>query len=69
LENRFNPITDYLDSLDWDGKPRLETWLIKYLSAEDIGACRGCRGTRTVNGQKHSENGHKTDGTGGTLDF
>jgi hypothetical protein len=35
LENRFNPIVDYLDSLDWDGTHRLDTWLISYLGAED----------------------------------
>jgi Virulence-associated protein E len=35
LENRFNPIVDYLDSLDWDGTCRLDTWLISYLGAED----------------------------------
>ena len=35
LENRFDPIVDYLDSLDWDGICRLDTWLISYLGAED----------------------------------
>jgi predicted P-loop ATPase len=35
LENPFDPIVDYLDGLDWDGKPRLDTWLIVYLGAED----------------------------------
>jgi len=27
LENAFNPVLDYLDSLKWDRKPRLDTWL------------------------------------------
>jgi hypothetical protein len=27
----FNPVTDYLDSLQWDGKPRLDSWLSAYL--------------------------------------
>jgi predicted P-loop ATPase len=35
LENHFNPILDYLDSLDWDSKPRLDKWLATYLGAED----------------------------------
>jgi predicted P-loop ATPase len=35
LENRFNPILDYLDGLQWDGTPRLETWQTTYLGAED----------------------------------
>ena len=35
LENHFNPILDYLDNLDWDGKHRLDKWLATYLGAED----------------------------------
>jgi putative DNA primase/helicase len=35
LEHAFNPVLDYLDGLKWDGKPRLDTWLINYLSAVD----------------------------------
>jgi hypothetical protein len=31
LENAFNPVLDYLDSLRWDGKPRVDTWLVTYL--------------------------------------
>jgi hypothetical protein len=33
LENAFHPILDYLDRLEWDRKPRLDTWLTTYLSA------------------------------------
>jgi predicted P-loop ATPase len=33
-ENRFHPVRDYLDTLEWDGKPRLDTWLKDYLNAE-----------------------------------
>jgi hypothetical protein len=35
FENRFDPVRDYLDRLDWDGVPRLETWQTTYLGAED----------------------------------
>ena len=35
VRNKFNPITDYLDGLIWDGTPRLARWLITYLGAED----------------------------------
>ena len=35
LENRFDPIVDYLDGLDWDGTARLDKWLTTYLGAED----------------------------------
>jgi hypothetical protein len=32
----FHPVRDYLTAVKWDGIPRLETWLIVYLGAEDI---------------------------------
>jgi hypothetical protein len=35
LENRFDPVVDYLDCVKWDGRSRLDTWLITYLGAED----------------------------------
>ena len=35
LEHAFNPVLDYLDGLEWDGKPRLDTWLTVYLGAAD----------------------------------
>jgi predicted P-loop ATPase len=35
LDNSFNPILDYLTSLEWDGKPRLDTWLVRYVGAAD----------------------------------
>ncbi len=31
----YDPVLEYLDSLKWDGEKRIETWLSKYLSAED----------------------------------
>lgn len=30
----LNPLADYLESLTWDGTPRLDTWLSTYLGAE-----------------------------------
>ena len=35
LENRFNPVIDYLARSNWDRTPRLETWLARYLGADD----------------------------------
>jgi hypothetical protein len=33
--NTFHPVRDYLDGLEWDGKPRLDHWLIRYCKADD----------------------------------
>jgi hypothetical protein len=33
--HRFDPVCDYLDGLQWDGQKRLDTWVIRYLGAED----------------------------------
>lgn len=32
-ENRFHPVREYLDTLEWDGTPRMDTWLKRHLSA------------------------------------
>jgi Virulence-associated protein E len=32
---RFDPMSDYLSSVKWDGRPRLDQWLAKYFGAED----------------------------------
>jgi predicted P-loop ATPase len=39
-QNRFHPIKDYLESLEWDGKPRIGGWLTTYGGAEDTPYCR-----------------------------
>jgi putative DNA primase/helicase len=33
--NKFHPAREYFNALEWDGMPRLETWLTYYLGAED----------------------------------
>jgi len=40
-ENAFHPVLDYLDGLKWDGKPRLDSWLMTYMRAEDTEFNRG----------------------------
>jgi predicted P-loop ATPase len=42
---QFHPVKDYLQSLKWDGRPRLDAWCVAYLGAEDtayvraVGSC------------------------------
>ena len=38
----FNPVTEYLDALVWDGAPRLDSYFIDFIGAED------CNFVRTV---------------------
>lgn len=33
--HKFNPLTDWLSSLKWDGRPRVDTWLTYYLGTPD----------------------------------
>jgi predicted P-loop ATPase len=35
LDRVFDPVRDYLDTLRWDGKTRLDDWLVHYCGAED----------------------------------
>lgn len=34
-ENTFHPVKEYLDELEWDGVPRLDTWLIRIAGVKD----------------------------------
>jgi hypothetical protein len=34
-DHSFHPVRDYLNSLEWDGWPRLATWMPVYLGAEE----------------------------------
>jgi predicted P-loop ATPase len=34
-ENRVHPVRNYLHTLNWDGTPRLYSWLTRYLGVED----------------------------------
>jgi len=34
-QNGFHPVRSYVQSLVWDGTPRLDTWLIDYLGVKD----------------------------------
>lgn len=34
-ERSYHPVLDYLDTLEWDGKQRLDHWLTKYIGAEE----------------------------------
>ena len=34
-EQKIHPVMDYLDGLQWDGKPRIDTWLAEYCGADD----------------------------------
>lgn len=35
VQQNYHPVKDYLEALRWDGKPRLDKWLTRYLSADD----------------------------------
>lgn len=40
VENAYDPIVDYLDSLAWDGKPRITQWMQRLLGAPDTAFTR-----------------------------
>jgi putative DNA primase/helicase len=41
-ESSFHPVRDYLKRIRWDQKSRLESWLAKYMGAEDLPVNRLC---------------------------
>lgn len=53
-ENQANPLKDHLENLEWDGVPRLDTWLIDYCGATDldyirrVGACWLIAGVKRI---------------------
>ena len=47
-KNSFHPIRDYLTSLVWDGTPRLNTWLSRYLGATGPGDYLAVVGRKTL---------------------
>lgn len=34
-QNRFHPVREWLDALQWDGRPRIDDWLVAYGGAEN----------------------------------
>jgi len=34
-DRTFHPVREHLDALTWDGTPRIDSWLTKYLGAQD----------------------------------
>lgn len=42
LEHQFNPVVEYLDGLQWDGRERLGRWVVDYLGAPDTPLNREC---------------------------
>lgn len=58
----FHPVRDYLDSLEWDGVPRMEKVFIDYLGAENTDYHRTiCRLTLLAAVTRIHEPGHKFD--------
>ncbi len=46
--NSFHPVREYLESLEWDGTPRLETWLADYLGASGPASYLRDAGVKTL---------------------
>jgi predicted P-loop ATPase len=54
LQSSFHPVQEYLESLTWDGKSRVDTWLSTYLDIKDspytrhVGMAMLCAAVRRV---------------------
>lgn len=48
LANQYNPVTDYLDALAWDGVRRVPSWLHTYLGADDTTLNRAIGGLALI---------------------
>jgi len=35
MQNSYDPVLDYLNSLEWDGVSRVDDWLVRYCGAQD----------------------------------
>jgi predicted P-loop ATPase len=46
--NRFHPVKEYLNALEWDGVPRVDSWLKTYLNAEGPGEYLQTIGRKTL---------------------
>lgn len=49
-EMPFHPVREFLRSLKWDGKPRLDNWLSTYLGAESTAWTRACGSRWLISG-------------------
>jgi predicted P-loop ATPase len=36
-DHAYHPVLDYLEALAWDGTPRLDNWLSRYVGADQTG--------------------------------
>ncbi|MFP4063370.1 MAG: VapE domain-containing protein, partial [Halochromatium sp.] len=55
----FHPVCDYLDGLHWDGRARLDTWLMEYLGCAPVPEeCAHEGAAQTEEARKQYDEGH-----------